>query len=79
MLLEQVLGQWKHQVASCEALDVLYQAICTVMYWGIAMAMKIASKVGVFFIGIVLHGNLAAAGAIRSKQLPDGSVQRLPV
>jgi len=41
------------------------------------MAIKMASKVGVFCIVVLLIVALAAAGAIRSEKLPGGSVQWL--
>ncbi len=36
-------------MAFSEALDILHQAMCVVMYQRIAMAIKMASKVGVCF------------------------------
>jgi hypothetical protein len=48
MLLDIILAQWQRPVASSEASDLLHQAMCTVTYWRIAMAIKKASKVGVF-------------------------------
>jgi hypothetical protein len=44
-----VLARWWHPVASSEALDLLYWAMCSVSYHRIAMAMETASKVGVLF------------------------------
>jgi hypothetical protein len=44
----------------------------TVAYWRIAMAIGMASKVGVFFIVVVLYVTLVAAGAIHSGYLPNG-------
>jgi hypothetical protein len=49
MLLERVLTQWWHPVASIEALDLLHRAMHAVSYRRIAMAIKTASKVGVLF------------------------------
>jgi hypothetical protein len=49
MLSEQVLARWWHPVASSEALNHLYRAMCVVSYRCIAMAIKTASKVGVLF------------------------------
>jgi hypothetical protein len=49
MLLEQVLAQWWHPVASNEALDLLHWAMHTVSYRHIAMTIKTASFVGKFF------------------------------
>jgi hypothetical protein len=37
----QALAQWRHPVASSEALDVLYQAMCPASYHCIAMAIEI--------------------------------------
>ncbi len=44
-----MLAQWWHPVASSEALDLFYRAMGVVLYRHIAMAIKIASKVGVLF------------------------------
>jgi len=41
------------------------------------MAIEMASKEGTFCIVILLIVAMAAAGAIRSKQLPNGSAQWL--
>jgi hypothetical protein len=57
-------------VASIEALNLLYQAMCALAYWRIAMAIGMASKVGVFFIVVVLYVTLAPARAIHSRYLP---------
>ncbi len=43
-----ILARWRRPVASSEALDLLHWAMCTVMYWRIAMAIKMASFAGVF-------------------------------
>jgi hypothetical protein len=48
MLLVAILGRWWRPVASIEALDLLHHAMCAVLYRRIAMALKTASKVGVF-------------------------------
>ncbi len=48
MLLDIILTQWWRPVASSKALDLLYQAICVVMYRCIATAIKMASFVCVF-------------------------------
>jgi hypothetical protein len=48
MLLGILLAQWRHPVASSEALDLLHWAMCVVTYRHIAMAIKMASFVGVF-------------------------------
>ncbi len=49
MLLAAILAQWQHPVASREALDLLHQAICAVLYRRTAAAIKMACKVGAFF------------------------------
>ncbi len=49
MLLDIILAQWQCPVAPSEALDLLHQEMCTVMYQRIAMAIKMASKAGVCF------------------------------
>ncbi len=49
MLSDTILTQWWSPVASSEALDLLYWTMCTVTYRCIAMAIKMSSKVGVFF------------------------------
>ncbi len=59
-------------MASVESLNLLYQAMCAVGYRRIAMAIEMASKVGVFFIIVVLYVTPAAAGAIHSGYLPNG-------
>jgi hypothetical protein len=49
MLSDIILAQWRrHPVASCEALDLLHQAMCVVTYRPIAMAIKMATYLGVF-------------------------------
>ncbi len=47
-LSEQVLAWWWHPVTSSEALDLLYQAMCAVLYQRTAAAIKTASFLGVF-------------------------------
>ncbi len=49
LLLAAILTQWRHPVASSEALDLLNWAMCTVSYWRTATAIKMASKFGAFF------------------------------
>jgi hypothetical protein len=48
MLLGIILAQWRHPVASSEALDLLHWAMHAVTYWRITMAIKMASFAGVF-------------------------------
>ncbi len=47
-LLRQVLAQWWLPVASSEALDLLYWAMCAVLYRHTAAVIKTASFLGVF-------------------------------
>jgi hypothetical protein len=49
MLSESKLPQWQHPVASSEALNLLYWAMHAVTYQHIAMAIKTACNIGVFF------------------------------
>ncbi len=67
LLPEQTLAQLQHPVASSEALDLLYWAMHVVMYRCIAMAIKTASKVSVFFMVVLFAVALAATGVIQSK------------
>ncbi len=71
------LTQWQRPVASSKVLDILHWAIQVVWYWGIAMAIKMASKVGQFVVVVLFAVALAAAGVIWSKLLPDGGIQWL--
>ncbi len=48
MLLDTIPARWRRPVASSEALDLFYWAMCAVLYWRITMAIKMASRVGVF-------------------------------
>jgi hypothetical protein len=48
MVLDIILAQWQHPVASSEALDLLHWAMHAVTYRRIAMAIKTASFLGVF-------------------------------
>ncbi len=48
MLLDIILTQWWHPVASSEALDLLHRVMGAVLYRHIAMGIKTVSKVGVF-------------------------------
>jgi hypothetical protein len=69
ILLDIILARWWRPVASSEALDLLHRAMCTVTYRRIAMAIKTATLLGVFYLLIVvcLPVALAAAGAIHSE------------
>ncbi len=48
MLSNIILPQWQCPVASSKTLDLLHWAMHTITYRRIAMAIKTASKVGVF-------------------------------
>jgi hypothetical protein len=48
MLLDIILAQWRHPVASSEAWDLLHWAMRAVTYRHIAMAIKTATFLGVF-------------------------------
>jgi hypothetical protein len=61
-------------VASVEALNLLYQAMHAVAYRRIATAIRLASKVGVCFIVIVLYVTPTAAREIQSKYLPNSII-----
>ncbi len=53
MLSNTILAQWQHPVASSEALNLLHWAMHAVKYQCIAMAIKMASKEGVFFSSLL--------------------------
>ena len=46
----RALDRWRHQVASSEALDVLYRAMRPASYCCIAMAIEIAIVSPAFFV-----------------------------
>jgi hypothetical protein len=48
ILLDTILTQWWHPVASSEALDLLHQAMHVVLYWRIAMVIEMAIFARVF-------------------------------
>ena len=50
-----------------ESLDLLHRAMRSILYRHIAMAMEMTSKVGTFYIFVLLIVVLAVAGAIRSE------------
>ena len=54
-------------MAFMKALDLLHQAMCVVQYRRIAMAIKMAIKVGTYHIVVLFAVALVAAEAIRSK------------
>jgi hypothetical protein len=49
----QALAQWRHPVASSEALDVLYRAMCPASYRCIAMAIEIVFDLPAFFVSSI--------------------------
>jgi hypothetical protein len=67
MISEQVLAQWWCLVAFRKALDLLYWSIRSILYRHIAMAIEMASKVGILCIVVLSIVALAAAGAIQSE------------
>jgi hypothetical protein len=46
----QALNQWRHPVASSEALDVLHRAMRPASYRRIRMAIEIANDLPAFFV-----------------------------
>ncbi len=50
--MAQALAQWRHPVASNEALDMLYRAMRPVSYRCIAMAIEIAIDLPAFFVAV---------------------------
>jgi hypothetical protein len=78
-LLEQILAQWQHPVASTESLDIRHLVMHAVLYRRTATAIKMASKVGAFFVVLVFNETMAAAGAKQSEYSPYGGVQWLLV
>jgi hypothetical protein len=48
----QALAQWRHPVASSEALDMLHQTMCPASYCYIAMAIEIAIDSPAFFVAV---------------------------
>jgi len=48
----QALAQWRHPVASSEALDVLHRAMRLPSYRCIAMAIEIASDLSAFLVAV---------------------------
>jgi hypothetical protein len=50
----QALNQWRHPVASSEALDVLHWAMLPALYRRIHMAIEIVSNLPAFFVVIYM-------------------------
>jgi len=46
----QALAQWRHPVASIEALDVLYRTMRPVLYRHIRVTIEITSNLPAFFV-----------------------------
>jgi hypothetical protein len=51
--IPQALARWRHPVASNEALDVLYRAMCPASYRCIAMAIEIVIDLPEFFVSSI--------------------------
>jgi hypothetical protein len=66
-LLAAILTQLWLPVASTKALNLLHWVMHVVLYRCTAAAIKMASKVGPFFVVVLFTVALAAAGAIWSK------------
>jgi hypothetical protein len=49
----QALARWRHPVASSEALDVLYRAMCPASYRCITMAIEIVVDLPAFFVSSI--------------------------
>jgi hypothetical protein len=64
-LLAAILAQWQHPVASTKALALFYWAMRAVLYRRTTVAIKMASKVGQFFIIVLFAVTLAAVRAIQ--------------
>jgi hypothetical protein len=47
--MAQALARWRLPVASSEALDVLYSAMCPTSYRRVCMAIEITSNLPTFF------------------------------
>jgi hypothetical protein len=77
LLLVTIRTPWQQPVASVEALNLLYWAMRTVLYWRIPMARETARKLGTFFIIVLFAVALAAAGGIQSKYSSNGDIQWL--
>jgi len=50
----QILARWRRPVASRVALDLPYWAMCWAPYRLIRMAIEMASKVGAFFLLLII-------------------------
>jgi hypothetical protein len=50
--MAQEIDQWRHPVASSEALDVLYWVMCPALYRCIPMTIKIARNSPAFFAAV---------------------------
>jgi hypothetical protein len=50
---EQALAQWRHSVASSEAMDVLHREMRPTSYCCIAMAIEIVVILPAFFVSLI--------------------------
>jgi hypothetical protein len=64
MLLDIILAQWWHPVASSEAPDLLYWEMRAVSYRRTTVAINMAIKVGACFVIVSFAVSLTAAGVI---------------
>jgi hypothetical protein len=67
LLLAAILTQWQCLVASKKALSLLYWAMCAVLYWRTAAAIKRPAKLVHFFIVVLFAVAPAATRTIRSE------------
>jgi hypothetical protein len=51
--MAQLLAKWQHPVASSEALDVLYWAMCSTLHRIVPVAIEIASDFPAFFVLLI--------------------------
>ncbi len=78
LLLPAILAQWHQPVASIIALDPFYQAMCLYHTGAPPQPSKWPASM-LLFSFFFLHATLLSNGMIRSKYLPNGSVQWLLV
>ena len=67
MLSEPVLAQYRRLEASRKAVILLHRTVHMVSYRRIAMVIKMAGKVVIFFIVVCLPDALVATGSIWSE------------
>jgi hypothetical protein len=66
-VLAAILTKWRHPLASTKALSLFYWAMHAVLYRRTSVDIKMARKVGPFFVVVLFAVALASAGAIGSK------------